>query len=56
MIGFILRALIAAEEPALDEALRGIGVQTAIDKALVRGDTALAPGVEVAFLPPMSGG
>ena len=51
-----LRARIAADEPALAEALAGKGVQTAVDKALVRGDAVLAPGVEVAFLPPMSGG
>lgn len=51
-----LRAFLAAEDPALGEALCGKGVQTAVDQALVRGDLALAPGAEVAFLPPMSGG
>ena len=51
-----LKALIAAEDAALGEALNGKGVQAAIDKAIVRGDACLAPGMEVAFLPPMSGG
>jgi sulfur-carrier protein len=51
-----LKALIAAEDPALAAALGGKGVQAAIDKAIVRGDARLAPTAEVAFLPPMSGG
>jgi len=51
-----LRALLSAEDPALGEALAGKGVQAAINKALVRADAALAPGDEIAFLPPMSGG
>ena len=51
-----LRAALAAEDPALGEALARPGVQAAVDKALVRGDMALSPGAEVAFLPPMSGG
>ncbi len=51
-----LRALLAAEDAALGEALAGKGVQVAVDKAIVRGDAALAPGAEVAFLAPMSGG
>ena len=45
-----------AEDAALGAALTGPGVQTAVDKALVRGDVALTPASEVAFLPPMSGG
>jgi molybdopterin synthase sulfur carrier subunit len=53
---FALRALLAAEDPRLGEALLAKGVQAAVDKALVRGDVALAAGVEVAFLPAMSGG
>ena len=32
------------------------GVQVALDQAIVRGDAALPPSAEVAFLPPMSGG
>lgn len=51
-----LRARLAADDPALGEALGGPGVQAAVDKAVVRGDAALAPRAEVAFLPPMSGG
>ncbi len=45
-----------AADPALGEALRGRGVQVAVNKAVVRGDHPLAAGDEVAFLPPMSGG
>jgi molybdopterin synthase sulfur carrier subunit len=51
-----LKAVLAAEDPALGAALDGPGVQAAIDMTLTRGDAALAPGAEVAFLPPMSGG
>ena len=51
-----LKALIAAEDAALGEALDGPGVQAAVDKAIVRGDPAVATAREIAFLPPMSGG
>ena len=51
-----LRAQLAAEDPALGEALAGRGVQIAVDQALVRSDMPIGPGAEVAFLPPMSGG
>jgi molybdopterin synthase sulfur carrier subunit len=51
-----LKALLAAADPALGEALAGAGVQACIDKALVRGDPRLDRAMEVAFLPPMSGG
>jgi molybdopterin synthase sulfur carrier subunit len=51
-----LRALLAREDPVLGEALAGRGVQAAVNKALVRADAAIAPGDEIAFLPPMSGG
>ena len=51
-----LKALLAEGDAALGEALDGPGVQAAIDRVLVRGDMALSAGVEVAFLPPMSGG
>jgi molybdopterin synthase sulfur carrier subunit len=51
-----LRARLAAEDAALGAALCGPGVQVAVDRALARGDVALAAGTEVAFLPPMSGG
>ena len=51
-----LRTLIGRDDPALGAALLAKGVQAAIDKVIVRGDAALSPGAEVAFLPPMSGG
>ena len=51
-----LRALLTREDPALGEALAGKGVQTALNRAVVRADAAIAPGDEIAFLPPMSGG
>jgi len=51
-----LKAMLAAENPALGAALAGRGVQVAVDKAIVRGDVPLGAGVEVAFLAPMSGG
>ena len=51
-----LKAILSAEDPALGQALAGIGVQAAVDKAIVRGDVSLSPASEVAFLPPMSGG
>jgi molybdopterin synthase sulfur carrier subunit len=51
-------ALIAflASDSVLGQALRGKGVQVAVNKAVVRGDHPLASTDEVAFLPPMSGG
>jgi len=51
-----LRQAIAALDPALGEALSGVGVQAAVDRDLVRGDAALGLDAEVAFMPPMSGG
>ena len=51
-----LIAHLSAGDPQLGEALAGKGVQAAVDRAIVRGDAVLAPGSEVAFLPPMSGG
>jgi molybdopterin synthase sulfur carrier subunit len=51
-----LRALLSREDAALGEALAGRGVQAAVNKTLTRGDPALDPGDEIAFLPPMSGG
>ena len=51
-----LRAHIAAESPALAEALSARGVQAAVNRAIVRGDVPLTMGAEVAFLPAMSGG
>ncbi len=51
-----LRSLLAEEDADLGAALAGKGVQIAVDQAIVRGDLALGPRSEVAFLPPMSGG
>jgi molybdopterin synthase sulfur carrier subunit len=51
-----LRGLIAERWPDLAAALAGPGVQAAVDRGLVRGDAALNPGAEVAFMSPMSGG
>ncbi len=51
-----LRVRLSLDNPALGEALARPGVQVALDKALARGDAALGPHAEVAFLPPMSGG
>lgn len=51
-----LRSVLAAEDADLGAALAGKGVQIAVDQAIVRGDLALGPRSEVAFLPPMSGG
>ncbi|HEY5288902.1 MAG TPA: MoaD/ThiS family protein [Caulobacteraceae bacterium] len=51
-----LRRRIDQAWPELARALAGPGIQTAVNRALVRGDIALAPGAEVAFMPPMSGG
>ena len=51
-----LKALLTCDNGALGEALERPGVQTALDRVIVRGDAALAPGAEVAFLSPMSGG
>ncbi len=51
-----LRDLLTREDAALGEALAGRGVQAAVNKAVTRGDIALNPGDEIAFLPPMSGG
>lgn len=56
--GFLsaLRTRIGQDDPTLGEALAGPGVQVALDQVIVRGDAALGPRTEVAFLPPMSGG
>ena len=51
-----LKALLRAEDARLGEALAAPGVQVALDQAIVRGDAALGPRSEVAFLPPISGG
>ena len=51
-----LRALIRQADANLADALDRPGVQAAVDRVLTRGDVALAPNAEVAFMPPMSGG
>jgi len=51
-----LKALITEGNPGLAAALEAPGVQAAVNRALVRGDCALAEGAEVAFMPAMSGG
>jgi molybdopterin synthase sulfur carrier subunit len=51
-----LRARLAQDDAGLAEALAAPGVQVALDQVIVRGDAALNPRTEVAFLPPMSGG
>ena len=51
-----LRRRLGEQDARLADALRGKGVQAAVDRQLVRGDVALAPNAEVAFMPPMSGG
>jgi molybdopterin synthase sulfur carrier subunit len=51
-----LRTRLSTDDPGLGEALSGPGVQVAVDQEIVRGDAAIAPRAEVAFLPPMSGG
>jgi molybdopterin synthase sulfur carrier subunit len=51
-----LKALIGAEDAALAAALEAPGVRVSVDRMLVKGDAALHPKAEVAFLPPMSGG
>jgi molybdopterin synthase sulfur carrier subunit len=53
---FALRDRLTRDDAALGAALRGRGVQAAVDKVVVRGDAALSSASEVAFLPPMSGG
>lgn len=51
-----LRRRLVADQPELEGALTAMGVQVAVDLAIVRGDAAVRSGSEVAFLPPMSGG
>ena len=51
-----LRALLAAEDAALADALEGPGISAVVNREMVRGDQVLKSDDEVAFLPPMSGG
>lgn len=51
-----LRTLLKAEDGDLGARLAGPGVFVVVNHTLVRGDQALAPGDEIAFIPPVSGG
>jgi molybdopterin synthase sulfur carrier subunit len=51
-----LRHRLSDEDAGLGDALAAPGVQAAVDKVIVRGEAALPPAAEIAFLPPMSGG
>lgn len=51
-----LKMWLAGLDASLGAALDGPGVQVAVDRALVRGEAAIGPRSEVAFMPPMSGG
>ncbi len=51
-----LRLRLAMSDARLGEALRAPGVQSAVDRLVVRADVALKLDSEVAFMPPMSGG
>jgi sulfur-carrier protein len=51
-----LRTMLAEMAPRLANALTAPGVITAVDHRLVRDDIALLDDMEVAFMPPMSGG
>lgn len=51
-----LRALLAAEDGALGEALADVRVAAAVDQVVVKGDVALVEGAEIAFFPRVSGG
>ena len=51
-----LVAILTREDPALGTALAGVGIRAAVNKVLALGDIPLAADVEVAFMPPMSGG
>jgi molybdopterin synthase sulfur carrier subunit len=51
-----LRRRLASDEPEGAEALLRPGVRASVDQALVGEDARVAPGQEVAFLSPFSGG
>ncbi len=53
---FVLKAQVAALDPDLAIALARKGVTAAVEQVVVREDVPLAQNVEVAFMPPMSGG
>lgn len=51
-----LRDYLTEVDPILAQALLSAGVRAAVNKIVATGDVALAPGDEVAFMPPLSGG
>lgn len=51
-----LRGLLGREDDRLGARLSSPGVFAVVNHAMVRGDQALAPDDEVAFIPPVSGG
>ena len=51
-----LRTVLAAQDGDLGARLAGPGVFAVVNHTMVRGDQALAPEDEVAFIPPVSGG
>ena len=52
-----LKAQLCQQLPAsAREAVFALGVQVAVNQVLVADDAAIAPGDEVAFLPPVTGG
>ncbi len=51
-----LRTLLAAQDGDLGARLAVPGVFAVVNHTMVRGDQALAPEDEVAFIPPVSGG
>ncbi|MGH1357827.1 MAG: molybdopterin converting factor subunit 1 [Burkholderiaceae bacterium] len=52
-----LRQWLLARGPAWEAALgQGQAVRVAVNQALAEADTALTPGAEVAFFPPVTGG
>ena len=48
--------ILSEDDPALGAALAGPGIRAAVNKVLALKDVPLTAGVEVAFMPPMSGG
>lgn len=51
-----LKSLLAGEDAGLGERLSGPGVFAVVNQTMARGDLALSPDDEVAFVPPVSGG
>jgi sulfur-carrier protein len=51
-----LRAMLAAGNPILGEALAAPGIRVAIDQRIAADDAPIAGAREIAFMPPMSGG